>query len=734
MNHTTRQSLRFHSVELEASNARPAPYFLAGKKLYAIGTTNGALEPVGAEHLVGEMGGVWAHPVKFLDGWYLAVEDENGRDNLLRCLDFDGHLSDVLMHFRHGPLCLTRTDFVVEDDAALFSLLRVSNDSDIPWTGKLGFVAEVNILPSWFSGWERGGMELLQDHGVVVAFDKLWQGRWGVVFGSSTSPTAMVFGKREQKPTAELRYDISLQPGEAIELEFLVTCDHQNGHSGALQLWSKLTGCGAELLEQKRQRYDKTAFGGVTLQTPDEQVNDDWVLAKINLKMMEADYGPYLPGFLLAGIPEFPQLFSCDNTYTVPGATASGFALIMRSTLSLLGDYARRACGRVPHEITTNGRIFNPGNTQETPQLAIAVWDYVRWTGDLPFLRIMYPLCREGVMEYLPSIWDWDGDGYPAGDAMVERTGMGSLKLDSACYLYAAWQALAKMARVLQHPEADEYEQRAGDWLSRFERDWWIEHEGLYADSLHSDYRPQLDGHWTQVVPIQLGIARPERAERVLDTIEAEFVNRWGLVHTRDVEERVWTLPTGLLALAAARYGRAELALRLLNNIAVTARYGMLGAFKELIPEGLCFVQLWSSGLYLQGVIEGLLGLDPCAHEHRLSIAPALPGDWPAATIRHLQVGAHRLTINVAHDGCRIQHIRGPQPLHVSFKTRQAATRMNTTEDISEKASIERLEDNSAVSFIVHVGQTANLQLIDGLATVSYIDHRQEEVETVELT
>lgn len=547
---------------LEASNHQPAPYFLSGRKLYAIGTTSGALEPVGAEHLVGEMGGVWAHPVKFLDGWYLSITDQSGQDDLLLCLDFEGHLSDATMQFAYGPLRISRTDFADDDNAALFSLVEICNDSDQPWAGTLGFVAQVNILPTWFSGWETGGVEMHQERGLVVAFDTLWQGRWGVVFGSPTRPANIVFDTRAGKHTAALGYNLTLQPHERIELEFLVACDHQNGHNGAIQLFSQLTGRGPALLERKRERYRSVVMAGVTLQTPDEQINNDWILAKANLLMLEADYSPYLPGFLLAGIPEYPQLFGCDNTYTTPGATAAGFSAIMRSTLGLLGNYAGRACGRVPHEITTNGRVFNPGNTQETPQFALAVWDYVRWSGDIPFLRMMYPVCREGVMEYLPGLWDGDHDGYPTGDAMVERTGMGSLKLDSACYLYGAWRALAEMARVLERPEAEQYERLADDWRERFEHDWWMPAHGLYADSLHSDYRPQLDGHWTQVVPIQMGIAAPERAKQVLDTLERNFTNQWGLMHTREREDRVWTLPTGLMALAELRHGRTDHAIR----------------------------------------------------------------------------------------------------------------------------------------------------------------------------
>lgn len=719
MSKLTAQSLRFGPVALEAPDARPAPYFLAGRKLYAIGTTNGALEPVGAEHLVGEMGGVWAHPVKFLNGWYLSIQDAAGHHNLLHCTTFEGHLSDVVLFFEHTPLCLTRTDFVADEDAALFSLIEVVNNGARPWSGTLGFVAEVNILPAWFSGWEVGGIELQAEHGLAVGWDKLWQNQWGFVFGSLTMPAQVVIGKRERQPTAELRYPTTLQPGERISLEFLVACDHQNGHTAARQLFGKIAGRGAELLQQKREHYRKTALEGVTLHTPDERVNQDWMLAKANLLMLEADYGPYLPSFLLAGIPEYPNLFSCDNTYTTPGATAAGFAPIARSTLNLLGTYAQRACGRVPHEVTTNGRVFNPGNTQETPQFAMAVWDYFRWTGDTAFLRTMYPVCREGVMEYVPGIWDWDRDGYPSGDAMVERQGMGSLKLDSACYLYAAWRALAEMARALNRPEAEKYEQLADDWLLRFERDWWLPNVGLYADSLHSDYRPQLDGHWTQIVPVQLGIARADRAQQVLENIEHEFTNQWGLVHTRHHEDRVWTLPTGLLVLAELRHGRAQHALRFLHNIALTARQGMLGAFKELIPEGLCFVQLWSAGLYMQGLLEGMIGLDPRAHEHRLRVAPTLPAAWPAATVTGLRIGTHVLNLTVASTGCTVEHLHGSQPLEIRFLPRGTTVAALDVSGHSHIAHQPRLTDDH-ITFGVDVQQKVEAHIAEGRASIQY--------------
>jgi glycogen debranching enzyme len=258
---------------------------------------------------------------------------------------------------------------------------------------------------------------------------------------------------------------------------------------------------------------------------------------------------------------------------------------------------------------------------------------------------------------------------YPIGDGVVERMGMGSHKLDSTCYLYDALRGLSRMSAALHRSdEADGYATRASSLRAHFEHDWWLETEGLYADSLHTDLRPQFDGHWTAILPVQLGLANPERARQVLDRLEREWINQWGLVHTRGQDERVWTLPTGLLALAAFDDGRAELGLRLLRNIAVTAAHGTLGTLKELIPLGLCFIQLWSAGLYVQGIVEGLLGVRPLAHEHSVTIRPCLPVDWSFARLRRLPVGQHLLDVRLAQDGTELTHISGSQPIHIRYR------------------------------------------------------------------
>jgi hypothetical protein len=672
----SQRTLRFGPHTLLAADAGRdvVPYFLAGSKMYYVGMTTGDMQPIGAEHLVGEMGGLWAHPIKVADGLTLLISDQDGVQPMAHGVELIELLSHLEWRYRLGGMEVKRRDFIVEDQAAFVSLLTLKNAGARPRSGRLHLNVWLKFMGCWFGGQSTGDGEYWLEDRAVLGYDRLWQGRWGVACGTTVAPEECIFEPRPVGRLATLVYPFTLLPGATETWEFVLAADHQHGHEAARRLFAQIAGNGEKLLHAKVDRYHQRIFGGVVLETPDKGVNRSFALAKANLQILTADYGTSLPPYFLGGVPEYPQLFGCDTAYTVPGATAAGFGETARNALMGLADYGARGCGRIPHEVTTNGRVFHPGNTQETPQFAAACWDYVRWTGDLAFLRQVYALCKEGIDEYMPAIWGSSGIPYPIGDGMVERSGMGACKLDSTCYLFDGLRALRDMAAALDLPdEARRYGTRMEDLGRRFEHDWWIEEESMYADSLHRDGRPQFDGHWTVVLPLQLGLASDERARRSLERIMREWINQWGLVHTREREELVWTLPTGLLALTAFRYGQPSLAVHLLENIATTASYGTLGAFKELIPIGLCFVQLWSAGLYLQGIFEGLVGLRPLAHQHQLAICPRLPASWPWARLSELMVGEHTLSLRITPSSLEVLHTAGPTNLELLYRLPDAA-------------------------------------------------------------
>jgi len=264
------------------------------------------------------------------------------------------------------------------------------------------------------------------------------------------------------------------------------------------------------------------------------------------------------------------------------------------------------------------------------------------------FLEEMYPLCKQGIFDYVLKFRDRDKDSYPEGAGMVERSGMGPEKLDSACYLYKSILDLSAMAVVLsKDEEAAQYTNLAEEIKQSFNVDWWIESEGIFADSLGLGNSRNMDGHWIVAVPMEVEIADQGKGTQALERINQEWVNQWGLVHTKKLEERVWTLPTGVLAQAEFNYGNVEMGTRLLGDIAETINHGMLGAFSELIPQGGDFMQLWSSAMFLKGITEGIFGLKPLASEHELSLSPELPSSWRDVALTNVKIGEDTVDISV---------------------------------------------------------------------------------------
>jgi hypothetical protein len=651
---------RYHlaGATWEAASPPDTPLFLAGPQLYTLTTVGGAVRPFGEWHLPGNMGGVWSHPLRALHGWSLALARNSTTYALDSAIACDLHGSHATRHFNIESLTVNWTEFAAQDAPALLSVIAIRNDGGAAWAGTLTLRVEAELRGPWFGGWEAAQTQVEPTGTLrITAANGPYVGRAVAVAASQPGEW------RSAGDSARVTLPITLAPGETHSLAFALLVAHTT-HETVAERAQALAANANKLLADTIAAYEHLNAAS-TLETRDPLLNAGWSIARQNLQMLTASY-PDLPTYLLAGLPEYPQLFGCDTTYTVPGALAGGFAPVVTSALNALAVYGERACGRIPHEITTNGRVYHPGNTQETPQFAVACWDHLRWTGDLDHARRMYPLCAEGLEHFAGTL---AGGHYPLGDGMVERLGMGACKLDSVCYLYQALDALRELARAIgRDAEADAYAEHAARLAERFERDWWLEVESLYADSLQLDGRPQLDGHWTIALPAQVGIASAERARRTLNRIEREWVNEWGLVHTRGTEEHVWTLPTGLLALAAFAYDRPELGVKLLGSIAETARHGTLGTLKELIPIGLCFIQLWSAGLLLQGVVEGLFGVAPRAHRGEVDIAPRLPAGWSDVQLRGLPVGAHTLDLLAGPDTLELGHAAGPRPLNIRYR------------------------------------------------------------------
>src|SRR6476661_6470728 len=82
---------------------RDRPYVTAGDRAYLIGTQDGNFPDMGG-HVPGEMGGLWLHPIKLVDGFRATVADSatGERTSLTHAVEFINY--PYGNRLRYGPL------------------------------------------------------------------------------------------------------------------------------------------------------------------------------------------------------------------------------------------------------------------------------------------------------------------------------------------------------------------------------------------------------------------------------------------------------------------------------------------------------------------------------------------------------------------------------------------------------------------------------------------------------
>ena len=182
--------------------------------------------------------------------------------------------------------------------------------------------------------------------------------------------------------------------------------------------------------------------------------------------------------------PEYPWWFGCDNTYSLQAVMATGDFELAKQTLRLLKNESmkKNGNGRIVHEISTNGVVYNPGNTQETAHFIICVAKLFEWTGDLSFIKEMYPVMKMGI-HWLLTDMDQNQNLFPEGYGIMEVYGLNAELIDVAVYTQQAIEATARIAGILNEPQVqNEYQRLAAELAAKINKDFWDEEEGSYCD------------------------------------------------------------------------------------------------------------------------------------------------------------------------------------------------------------------------------------------------------------
>jgi glycogen debranching enzyme len=693
-----------------------SPFTTASSRIYMVGHQDGSFPELGW-HIKGEMGGIWDHPVKLMDGFTIELiikRDTIALDNAQKFTNYpmaNCHSYDLAAY----NIRATRCQFVPDDKEGIVVQLAIENTGDGPQELQVRFTGHADLRPTWLG--ERTNMTDTKDD-AAFKDDNYWMAKdslnpWYVIFGNYRSPVSHYKANTNYQGkgvAAALVYELSIEAGQSSSLDFIIAGSYQS-ESAVVATYNGLKSNWAAYLENKTDRYENLA-NQTRLTVPDKKIEAAFEWLKYNCDWLVRTV-PEVGTGIMAGIPDYPWWFGVDSEYALKGYMAIGQEAAVLETIALLDSISNavNGNGRIVHEVSTNGAVFNEGNINETPQFASLIWEVFRWNGDRAFLEKYFPTVEQGL-EWLMDTKDSNGNGFPEGFGMMEIHGLDSEMIDVAAYTQRAFADAAKMAEVLEKKElAKEYQSKAQALAEAINEQFWSADFDSYADFIGTDEqalhliedaivradtlnkpwaveeleqtkayiqanpsaeaRPFVMHHnWVVNTPMEMNIADSSRAITALQTAR-KFVNPFGVFVTGiDRDESagkedgsfkgskvfsytgaVMTLPTGVQIVAENNYSRPDTALDYLQRMTRSFSYAFPGSMYEVSPDYGMMTQAWNIYSYAVPIVQQFFGVQPYAHERKIVLRPTMPNAWDEGSLENVKVGDNLISVFYSRTG-----------------------------------------------------------------------------------
>lgn len=694
-----------------------SPFVTAGDRVYLVGYQDGSFPDLGW-HINGEMGGIWDHPIKLMDGFTARLKSQDNEDIFFldKADKFVNYPMANLHHFTWDKenIEVNRTQFVPDDVEGVIIEFQITNRSKVKKVFDFSFTGMSDLRPTWLG--ERtnkidGEDEISFDEksSMVIAKDKI--NPWYAAFGSthmasySEQSDCTPAERKGLGKNATLIFSLTLEVNEEVNVPVFIAGSYQS-EEALRSTYDVLKTKSKEKLTQKIDRY-KNIDSVSQLTIPDKDIEQMYEWLKYNTDWLVRNVPEQGIG-LSAGLPDYPWWFGADATYALQGVLATGDHTLAKNTILLLHKLSKQTNtnGRIIHEVSTNGSVYNPGNINETAQFITLVNVYYAWTGDKELVAQLFSEIKKG-MTWLLEEKDPDGNHYPNGSGMMEIPGLESEleMIDVAVYTQQALASAAELAQAIgENTLAAEYQKLAEEQKIKINKDWWQPNENSFGDfrGTVAEATPILDAalirsdtlgktwavaelkntqkqmkkyaanqilphviyhNWVVNTPLETGIADKEKGQAALkkaktyENVYGAFVT--GIDRTEEADSvvlksrkkifsytgSVMTLPTSVLAVSAANYGTPDESLQYIKKLHRSFSYALPGSMYEVSPDFGMMTQAWNIYGVAVPIVKNFFGIQPKAYERTVYLSPHLPTDWKDASIAKVKVGDNSISL-----------------------------------------------------------------------------------------
>ncbi|MBZ9729960.1 glycogen debranching protein [Salegentibacter sp. JZCK2] len=693
-----------------------SPFVTAGDRVYVVGHQNGNFPELGW-HIQGEMGGVWNHPIKLLDGFSAEIVLNEKKIELNNASEFVNYpfAGKHIFQLENNVIEVTRWQFVPDGEEGLAVQYIIQNNSSEEINADFIFTASSDLRPTWLG--DRTGMVDHKDVAEFLPEENAWlikdeNNPWFTVVGADRTSEEQEKSKTKYKGkgiSTSQSYKLTIRAGGQEVINFSIAGSFES-RKAVLKTYNEIRENLKTQVADKKERY-KGLANKSKLTIPDKNIEQAFEWLKYNSDWLVQTV-PGIGTGITAGIPDYPWWFGVDSEYALQGYMMVGQTDAVYSTIKLLDSMSEvvNGNGKIIHEMSTNGAVFNDGNINETPQFASLIWEIFKWNGDLEFLKKYFPTIKKGL-EWLQT-QDTDANLFPEGFGMMEIHGLDSEMIDVAVYSQKAFADASKMAAILEEQVlAREYADMAENLKKKINEEFWSEEFNSYADFIGTDKqafrliddaivradtlekpwavkelketkakieanpsegsRPFVVHHnWVVNTPMETKIAEPEKALKALNTAE-KYRNPFGVFVTgidRDEVEKteensfkggevftytgaVMTLPTAVQIIAENNYGRPEKALDYLERMTRSFSFAFPGSMYEVSPDYGMISQAWNIYGYAVPIVSQFFGIQPEALNKKVVIQPQMPDAWNEASLENVELGENEISVYYSKTG-----------------------------------------------------------------------------------
>lgn len=617
----------------------------------------------------------WVYPFKILRDLHLRFEiDKQIIDGRAFVRSIETRPESTTLTYAYDYFQVKETLFAPLHEQGVIIQLEVSSAKPIA----LSLLFHSDFALAWPAIMSSSDMEWSSAQHAFLFSES--EHNYAAIFGSPSATDAVQEYSDYFSSNPENRIDLGTVTGSATHTLAIAASTH--GMSEAEATYRKLLAGYPQLTSEAASYYRNYLDTHLQLELPDKPLEQSYQWAQIST-VQALQTNPYLGSGLIAGYglssgdarPGFDWFFGRDALWTSLALDAEGDFTTTRTALTFLAKY-QRADGKITHEIAQTASLvpwfdklpYAYAAADATPLFLIAMNDYVRRSGDTAFAEEHWDNITRAY-QFLRSTYDADkqprnlgiGHGWVEGGPLLPvmhefyQAGLAVeaiYALNSLAHATGKQQAFASLS-------ADAAEAR--DALnSRY----WLEQQHRYAYALDEKEALVDAPSVLTAVPMWFHLLDDAKAEAMIRELASPALHTdWGMRILASTHAKydpscyhcgtVWPLFTGWASVGEYRYHAALPAYANLRSNALLAFDGSLGHTAEVLSGDYYQPaatgtphQIWSSAMVVSAMLSGLFGLDTDAAAHRVTLTPHLPADWTHFSMRHIEAGPCKLSID----------------------------------------------------------------------------------------